>query len=222
MARRRHFVGTIMQTPPKTFGHIQRPRIAALWIVTLFLIAFALLFQSAWKLYPPGGVDLQLTIRIAGIGLIGTAILGRLWCTLYIGGRKSVVLVDDGPYSVCRNPLYLFSIIGAAGVGAQTGSAAPALLCAIVVHAILLRTVTREEQLLRTHFGQAYVDYCRRVPAFCVDCRLFTDREMIEITPKRLYGTLIDSLVFLAAVPAMFLVEYLQDEGYLPVFFSLY
>ena len=75
-----------MQTPPKTFGHIQRPRIADLWIVTLFLIAFALLFQSAWKLYPPGGVDLQLTIRIAGIGLIGTAILGRLWCTLYIGG----------------------------------------------------------------------------------------------------------------------------------------
>ena len=132
------------------------------------------------------------------------------------------MLVDDGPYSMCRNPLYLFSIIGAAGVGAQTGSAAPALLCAIVVHAILLRTATREEHLLKTLFGQAYLDYRQRVPAFCLDCRLFVDRETIEITPQRLYGTLIDSLVFLAAVPAMFLVEYLQDEGYLPVFFSLY
>lgn len=211
-----------MQTPPETFGHIQRPRIAALWIIALVLIAFALLFQSAWKLYPPGGVDLQLTIRIAGIGLIGTAILGRLWCTLYIGGRKSMVLVDDGPYSMCRNPLYLFSIVGAAGVGAQTGSAAPALICAIIVHAILLRTATREEHLLQAHFGQAYADYRSRVPAFRLDRRLFVDRNVIEIAPKRLYGTLIDSLVFLAAVPAMFLVEYLQDEGYLPVLFSLY
>jgi protein-S-isoprenylcysteine O-methyltransferase Ste14 len=31
----------------------------------------------------------------------------RLWSTLYIGGRKRVVLVSDGPYSLCRNPLYV-------------------------------------------------------------------------------------------------------------------
>lgn len=211
-----------MQTPSKALGQFQRPRITALWIVTLILIAFALLFQSAWKLYPPGGIDLQLTIRIAGICLIGTAILGRLWCTLYIGGRKSTELIDVGPYSMCRNPLYLFSVIGAAGVGAQTGSFAPALLCAAVIHAILLRTALREERLLRAHFGKSYDDYRLRVPAFLIDRRLFVDRDLVEIAPKRLYGTLADSLVFLVAAPAMLLVEYLQDEGYLPVLFSLY
>ena len=48
-------------------------------------------------------------IEMAGIMLILVAILGRIWCTLYIGGRKCAEVVDSGPYSVIRNPLYVFS-----------------------------------------------------------------------------------------------------------------
>ena len=31
----------------------------------------------------------------------------RIWATLFIGGRKNDELQVDGPYSVCRNPLYV-------------------------------------------------------------------------------------------------------------------
>src|SRR5262245_36841884 len=34
----------------------------------------------------------------------------RFWATLYIGGRKERELVTDGPYSLCRHPLYLGSL----------------------------------------------------------------------------------------------------------------
>ena len=41
--------------------------------------------------------------------------LGRIWCALYISGRKSLELVLLGPYSVCWRPLFplhLFGFIG--------------------------------------------------------------------------------------------------------------
>src|SRR6266545_8257978 len=41
---------------------------------------------------------------IAGAGL-------RFWATLYIGGRKSDFAVNEGPYSICRHPLYLGSVL---------------------------------------------------------------------------------------------------------------
>src|SRR4029453_14157849 len=52
-----------------------------------------------------------------GIFAILLCIFGRTWTSLYIGGRKNRALLTKGPYSVVRNPLYCFSILGAAGCG---------------------------------------------------------------------------------------------------------
>ena len=49
-------------------------------------------------------------IEMAGLVLILVCILGRTWCTLYIGGLKKRELVTAGPYSVVRNPLYVFTL----------------------------------------------------------------------------------------------------------------
>ena len=56
---------------------------------------------------------------VLGLGLaaIIVAIVGRAWCSLYIGGRKNAQVMQDGPYSICRHPLYFFSTIGATGFG---------------------------------------------------------------------------------------------------------
>ncbi|HET9533942.1 MAG TPA: isoprenylcysteine carboxylmethyltransferase family protein, partial [Mesorhizobium sp.] len=43
---------------------------------------------------------LHENVEVFGIGAILIAILGRTWCTLYIGGRKSSEIVTGGPYSV--------------------------------------------------------------------------------------------------------------------------
>ena len=54
------------------------------------------------------------------------------WSSLYIAGRKGRELVTVGPYSTCRNPLYFFSIVGAAGMGAQSGSLTLGLICGMI------------------------------------------------------------------------------------------
>jgi protein-S-isoprenylcysteine O-methyltransferase Ste14 len=48
--------------------------------------------------------------------------LGRTWCSLDISGRKKRELVTVGPYALVRNPLYIFTLLEAFGIGAQSGS----------------------------------------------------------------------------------------------------
>jgi protein-S-isoprenylcysteine O-methyltransferase Ste14 len=73
-------------------------------------------------------------------------------------------LIDSGPFSIVRNPLYLGNILLWVGfaVSAQLLWLAPVvvLLLAFEYHAI----VRWEEQLLAARIGAAYGDYTRRVP----------------------------------------------------------
>jgi protein-S-isoprenylcysteine O-methyltransferase Ste14 len=189
-----------------------------IWLAAgIALLAGLLLFVStAW----PNGAD--NFIQAVGISLIGAVILGRLWCTLYIGGRKSDLVVSAGPYSIMRNPLYFFSAIGALGVGAQSGSLAVALffgiLCVLAFHIV----IRREEVFLAGQFGGDYQDYLTRVPRFWPNMRLFRDDPVLTVYPKRLYATLMDGLVFFAALPAFEGAEYLQRIGAVPVLLRLY
>ncbi|KAB0682687.1 methyltransferase family protein [Aureimonas leprariae] len=195
------------------FQHLRR-----LLLIGLVAIAFlCLLFvRSAWT------GDTHETIEAAGMGLIVVGIAGRLWCTLYIGGRKAAEIVDIGPYSVCRNPLYVFSSIAACGVGAQTGSVAVAafflLGCALAFQIV----IRREEGFLAEAFGEAYRQYLGRVPRFWPNFRLYADSATITVTTSRVRRTLIDALPFFAAMPAFEAVEYLQGTGAIHVALRLY
>lgn len=61
----------------------------------------------------------MLTLGMVGVSL---ATVGRLWCALYISGRKNNTLVTSGPYSLCRHPLYVCNFLGIVGLGAMTES----------------------------------------------------------------------------------------------------
>jgi len=151
----------------------------------------------------------------AGVALILVAIFGRLWCTLYIGGRKGTEIVRHGPYSVTRNPLYLFSMIGAAGVGALGGSIVVMAAFAALSFAVLQAETRREEASLSLEYGEPYRCYMSEVPRFLPDFRLFTESEFLLVRPQHIYRTLADSLVFIAAWPFFRIVEYLQQGGVL-------
>jgi protein-S-isoprenylcysteine O-methyltransferase Ste14 len=108
----------------------------------------------------------QLPIRAAAwtCFVAGTAL--RFWATLYIGGRKDTELVTTGPYSVCRNPLYIGSfLLGiAAGLFLESVAFSTAVVAAFVVYQ---RTTVRvEEEVLRARHGRAFDDYARRVSRF--------------------------------------------------------
>lgn len=90
----------------------------------------------------------------------------RIWATLFIGGNKDLRLQTDGPYSVCRNPLYVGSFCFALALTCMLKSATFAA-GVIVAFVIYLNFVVRaEEHFLGLRFGQDFANYCRRTPRF--------------------------------------------------------
>lgn len=160
-------------------------------------------------------------VEALGLGVIGAAILGRLWCTVHIGGRKASEIVTSGPYSVSRNPLYVFSALAAMGVGAQTGSLVVAAVFGLATIIAFHIVIWREEDYLASVFGQGYADYVARVPRFWPRFSLYQDVETVVARPSLLYRTLTDGLVFFVAVPAFEAIEWAQSAGHLPVLLRL-
>lgn len=195
----------------------QYQKMRRLSLAVLLLAAFVLLlFVGA-----SGNEEIHDMVEAIGLGFIVIGIIGRMWCTLYIGGRKSAEIVTTGPYSVTRNPLYVFSSIAAAGVGAQTGSVTIAVLflvgCAAAFHIVIVR----EESFLRDEFGPAYARYLATVPRFLPKPSLFRDEAELRVQAKLIYRTLTDGLVFFVAMPVFELIELAQQSGWLPVLLRL-
>jgi protein-S-isoprenylcysteine O-methyltransferase Ste14 len=205
-----------MQDKP-SLGNYQRTRRRILALLVVSLFALLLVGQS---MFAPETI-IHETIEMAGILLIFLGIVGRLWSTLYIGGRKSAEVVSGGPYSITRNPLYVFSTLAAAGVGAQMGSFTAmvgfALICAFAFHIVILR----EERFLSETLGKPYKDYMARVPRFIPDLSLYDEGDTGSFRPRILLTTLLDGLVFLIALPVFEMIDSAQVAGTLPVLFRL-
>ena len=203
----------------KTLGELgkyqQRRRLAIGAVVVLLVVA--LLFVGSRS-----AGHFHEYIEAFGLSLIVAAIIGRMWCTLYIGGRKSAEIVRSGPYSVTRNPLYVFSTIGAMGIGAQTGSLIVALGFGILCYVAFSIVIRAEEKFLEQNFGEPYRAYCRDVPRFFPKLSLYNDDATVTVKLDRLYHTFTDGLVFFVAYPFFEFIEYLQGIDVLPVLLRLY
>lgn len=167
------------------------------------------------------GMPTHEAIEWFGVVLIVGCIVGRMWCTLYIGGRKIDHLVTHGPYSVCRNPLYLFSVLGAAGAGAQLGSVMASVICGVLAWIVFYVVVLQEERLLADRHGVAYATYIANVPRFLPDPTIWRDVPTVTAWPARLLRTGADAMLLLLAVPLAEVFEKLQEMQALPVLFRL-
>ena len=210
-----------MNSSISSLDRFQSWRIRALWLIALAVGGLVMFSHSSWDQPLGGGPDIHDLIELVGLGLIGIAVVGRLWSTLYIGGRKNAELVMDGPYSATRNPLYFFSIIGAGGIGAQSGSLVIAALCTAIATAVFVLTARREEVFLGETFGAKFDDYRARVPLIWPRMSGFHDVETLTIRTNRLYETLRDGLFMFLAFPIFELIEYAQEAGVLKVLIAL-
>ena len=174
-----------------------------------FVLVFpALLFsKSIWEEF--GWIS--EIVDILGLFLVITAVLGRFWSIIYIGGRKSKLVFQDGPYSMCRHPLYLFSTVGAVGIGLMMGSIVLTILLAGLTFVILNATAETEEQFLRATYGNSYDEYAVRVPRIIPKFSLFKTEENITFSVAELRTNMFDALIFLGFIPLAEALEIIKE-----------
>ena len=192
----------------------QKIRIRILRLAFLAMLPLVVFSRSAW-------IELEWLFdlfEVAGIFLVIFGVLGRFWAILYIGGHKNLTVIQSGPYSICRHPLYLFSTIATAGFGLMLGSVVLTALLGVVVFVILSLTAQREERFLRAEFGGAYEAYAARVPRIWPDLSLFTTPREVVFSVPHLRGNFFDALVFLSFIPLAELMEWLKEEAIVPTF----
>jgi len=206
---------SVIATHPSdiNLSRVQVVRKAVLLTAVAASIVFLVFGESFW----PSGGPIHESIEWAGIALILFCIVGRTWSSIYIAGRKVETLVMTGPYSISRNPLYVFSIIGAAGAGAQLGSVALALAAGLVAALVFYLVVRKEERALTVKLGLPYRQYLATVPRFLPNWSLWRDAEKVEVRPKLIVRTFVDACVFLLSIPLAEGFEYLHEAGILPV-----
>lgn len=164
----------------------------------------------------------NIYMDVLGFMLIVIAGVGRIWSSAYISGFKSGKVVKEGPYSMMRNPLYFFSMMGFIGVGLVFGSLTISLLLLGVFLITHLPIIKHEEEKLSKLFGEAYQNYCQQTPRFFPRFSQFTNPEVIEFYPRKFTKTLIEATYLIFAYGVIKLIVWLHESGTLPTLFTLY
>jgi len=131
---------------PKAYADV----VARLRVPTGFL----LLVAFAW-LSSPSVRSMSIGLPISVLGL-----LLRGWATGHLA--KNQRLATGGPYAYLRNPLYVGTLIVAAGVVVASASVWLAVIFLLVFSLVYLPVIELEEQHLRKIFPE-YAEYARHV-----------------------------------------------------------
>ena len=117
---------------------------------------FLIVIVFAWFSRPtPRSLAIGVPFSLLGLAL-------RAWAAGCLAKNRE--LATGGPYAYTRNPLYIGTLLVAAGLAAASSSIGLAVLFAAVFLLVYLPVIQNEEQHLRNIFPE-YAAYAARVPA---------------------------------------------------------
>ena len=142
--------------------------------VLIFLIAIVLLLTTRiplrWlylQLWPAGLLPFWLGAAVTIAGL-----LFAVWAREHLGSNwsRSVTikqghdLITTGPYAVVRHPIYTGILTGFLGMAIAISQVRGFIVFVLIFLALWIK-LRREEQWMRSQFGEAYATYARQTAA---------------------------------------------------------
>lgn len=187
-------------------------RIFAAFLIILLMVSEPMLVKGSF---------LRESFFWLGYGMVIFGAFGRVYCSVFIGGRKNDEVVRAGVFSVVRNPLYVFSFIAMVGIGLQSGMV---LVTAILIATFMLYypvVVAKEEGFLENKFGSDYIKYKQEVPRWVPNLRLWNEPEQVDAKPKFIRHTIFDAAIFFLPPICFSIISSLQNHDMLPIWLTL-
>lgn len=193
-------------------------RIARQRIIVSRIFAVLVLFLAIFTTHSFSQSSLiDILSEALGLFLLTICSIGRLWSLLYISGYKSLELITKGPYSMVQHPLYVFSLIGAIGIGIASENVL--ILTVMIIFYLLYYplAIIAEEKKLTDKFGQAYLDYIKRTPRFLPKLSLYKGGVQYQINADVFVKSLASGMWFIWIFILFNFIEALQQNGSIPV-----
>lgn len=172
-------------------------------ILLVIAVVLAVYYNKNFMLFTEYG----FVAHIIGFLFIITCILGRIYSTVFLGGYKANTIISHGPFSVVRNPLYIFSFFGVLGLSVISNNYLIIAFAPISFILIYYPVVLREECFLKKHFGEEYIQYCKKVNRFIPNFKLYSPKEQIVCSYKPLESAFLDSSIWIVGAIIFYTVS---------------
>ena len=147
---------------------------AGVWFPPPLIFTLPFLAAAALHAARPWPISAQYAVGLAVGGFaailiavaIGVSSVARFWkadTTILPAGVPTTSIVDSGPYRFTRNPMYLAMAFAYVGFCLLLNNRWALVLMPVVIMAVDVFVIRREERYLAAAFGDAYVRYCARV-----------------------------------------------------------
>jgi protein-S-isoprenylcysteine O-methyltransferase Ste14 len=160
---------------------------------------------------------IRTLLNHAGLLLVAIGTFGRIWTSIFISGYKTDFLISRGPYSIVRNPLYIFSFLAVLGIAISSHNL---LFLTAIIGAFLLYypfVVLNEQNELRAAHGESFERYRKETPAFIPDFRKFRQPDKYEVDVRAFSRALPDAIWFFVAYIAVDILKLIQARHLIPI-----
>ena len=144
---------------------IARHRMLILRLSMITLIAMTIYDNN---IFVPYSLDVSLNtsliLSVLGFFLVMLGGFGRIWASLYIEGFKTKTLIKEGPYSMVRNPLYVFSLMIFTGLCLAIKSIPISIALITIFTLFHIPTILNEEKTLLDTHDESYREYYKSTP----------------------------------------------------------